>query len=225
MNHLSTFSGPMPIEIINNVDKCYRHHSREGRVKWSNKKLICYIQIGGNNRMMAILLVSKGLNRLLFDAYHAGGIDGHLGINKTILVLCLRFLWTNTQKTIIAWVRACADCMPMNNMTRILQHVVRSWPLLTPCTVISMDIWSPGDTVSPTGAKHMLKCMCNMSTFVVGVAVKHVSSSELSRVFMEKVLLKFGLCLVVLVNAGTAFMHIFVAIMKVLKIRLHTVAK
>lgn len=106
--------------------------------------------------MVVILLVPKGLTWLLIDAYHAGGIGGHLGINKTILVLRLRFLWPTMQKTIIAWMQACADCIPLQNMTRILQEVIQSWQLLIPFAEISMNIWSPGNTVSPIRANHIL---------------------------------------------------------------------
>ena len=72
-----------------------------------------------------------------------------------------------------------------------------------------MDIRNPGDIVGLTGAKQILNCMCDVTTFIVSVSIKHANSSELAQAFMENVLLKFGLCLVVVVDDGIPFMHIF----------------
>ena len=54
--------------------------------------------------MVVILLVPKGLIYLVFDLYHACGVGVHLGINKTIIDLRNRLLWSCMRKTIIAWV-------------------------------------------------------------------------------------------------------------------------
>ena len=67
--------------------------------------------------------------------------------------------------------------------------------------------------------------MCDMTQFVVSVALSHVNSAELARAFMESVLLKFGCCLVVIVDEDTKFMAIFESTAKVLKLRLHRAAK
>ena len=175
--------------------------------------------------MVSIIIVPQGLIKLIFDAYHDSGVGGHIGINKTVLVLQLRFLWPNMRKTIIKCVKACMNCISMEKLVTVSQQLIQSWPLLTPFAVISMDLWSPGDITSPTGVKHILNCMCDTTTFVVRVAIKHANSSELAQAFMENVFLKFGLCLVVVVDNGTPFMYIFEQATKTLNIRLHRVAK
>ena len=107
-----------------------------------------------------LIIVPASMRKLIFDAYHASGIGGHLGINKTLVVLRLRFLWPDIRKDVIAWVRACAACIKANNVTYVSRQLVHSWPLLTPFAIISADIWSPGQIMSPTGAKCLLNCMC-----------------------------------------------------------------
>ena len=96
---------------------------------------------------------------MIFDAYHAGGIGGHVGINKTLLILRLRFLWPTMRRQIIAWVKACPDCIQLQNTTKVGRQLVHSWPLLTPFAIISADIWSPGEVTSPTGATCILNCI------------------------------------------------------------------
>ena len=108
-------------------------------------------------------------------------------------------------KDIIAWVRACAAYIQAKSTTFTSQQLVHSWPLLTPFAIISVDIWSPGEVTSPTGAKFILNSMCDMTQFVFGAGLSHVNSVELSRAFMESVLLKFGLYMVVVVNDDTKF--------------------
>ena len=129
------------------------------------------------------------------------------------------------RKTIVMWIKACAQCISMRNTGTVSDQLIQSRSLLTSFSVISMDLWSPGDIESLMGVTKVLNCMCDMTTCVVSVVIKHANLSELAQVFMEHILLKFGLCLVVVVDDGTPFMHIFEQIMKALNIRLHRVLK
>ena len=174
--------------------------------------------LGGNTRFVMLSLVPKSLTRMVFVAYHAGGIGGHVEINKTLLVLCLRFLWPKMRLHIIAWVIACPECIQLQNHTKVGQQLVHSWPLLTPFAIISADIWSPGDVVSPTGATCILNCMDDMCQFVVSTALTKVNSFELARAFTENDLLKFCLCLVVVVDDDSKFMSVFTQMCKALNI-------
>ena len=71
----------------------------------------------------------------------------------------------------------------------------------------------------------MLNYMCDMTQFVVVVGMSHVNSAELARAFMENVLLKFGLCAVVVVDDDTKFMALSEGMCKSLNIQLHRAAK
>ena len=84
---------PVPDVVIKTVDRCYRSHLREDRVKLGYGKMVCYVPIGGNKRSATLLLVPKSLTRMIFDACYAVGIGSHVGINKALLIIRLRFLW------------------------------------------------------------------------------------------------------------------------------------
>ena len=60
--------------------------------------------------------------------------------------------------------------------------------------------------------------MCDMTQFVAYVALSYVSSAKLARAFMEGVLLKFGLCIVIVVGDDTKCMALFEAMAKSLNI-------
>ena len=185
LNHLSASTNPFPTEIINSVHFYVRSHLHEDCIKLVQDKLTCYLPVSSSDGLAMLLIVPNRLRRLLFDAYHTSGIGGHLGINKTLVVLRLRFLWPSMRKDIITWVRACLACIHANNTTYVSKQLVHSWPLLTPFAVISVDIWSPSNITSPTGAKCLLNSMCHMSQFVVCLVISHANSAELARAFME----------------------------------------
>ena len=119
----------------------------------------------------------------------------------------------------------CATCIQANNTTYVSKQLVHYCPLLTPFAIVSVDIWSPGDVISPTCAKCLLNCMCNMTKFVCSVALAHVNAAKLARAFVEGVLLKYGLCLVIVVDDDSDVMALFEATSKSLNIRLHKAAK
>ena len=172
-----------------------------------------------------LLIVPQSLRKFIFDAYHASGIVGHLGINKTLVVIRLPFLWPDMRKDILRWVRACASYIQAKSTQFASKQLVHSWPILTPFAIISANIWSPGEITSPTGAKYILNLMCDMTQFVCSVAISNVNAAELSRAFMEGTLLKLGFCMVVVVDDDSKFMALFEAMATALNIRLHRVAK
>ena len=98
--------------------------------------------------------------------------------------------------------KSCFDCIEVQNTTHVIHQLVHSWPLLTPFAIIPTDIWSPGDMTSPTGAKYILNYMCDMYQFVVFAVLSFMNSAELVRLFMENVLLKFGLCVAIVVDGN-----------------------
>ena len=95
----------------------------------------------------------------------------------------LRFLWPDMRKGILIWVRSCATCIQAQSTKFTSRQLVHSWPLLPFFDKLSIDIWSPGETTSPTGAKCMLNSMCDMTQFVCVVALSHVNAVELARNF------------------------------------------
>jgi hypothetical protein len=67
--------------------------------------------------------------------------------------------------------------------------------------------------------------MCDLTGFVVQSAVTNITSHALALVFYEAFLLKFGMCGMVVVDAGNNFLAIFEAMCNVLQIRFHPAAK
>ena len=113
------------------------------------------------------------------------------------------------RKCIIEWVRSCSGCILADVKQRESTGLVYSWPVTTPFAIISVDIWKPGNTVNINGYTCLLNSMCNMTLFVVVAPAAKTEASYIARLFMETVLLKFGLCTMVVIDEGSEFRGIF----------------
>jgi hypothetical protein len=60
---------------------------------------------------------------------------------------------------------------------------------------------------------------------MVQSAVTSITSHDLARIFYQEFLLKFGMCSMVVIDAGSNFLAIFEAMYNVLKIRFNAAAK
>ena len=66
----------------------------------------------------------------------------------------------------------------------------------------------------------LLNCMCDLTQFVVSCIMTDINANLLAKIFMEEVVLNFGMVTVVVVDADSRFRSIFEAMCKVLKITL-----
>jgi len=148
-----------------------------------------------------------------------------MGKYKTLLAIRMRFFWPVMRMDIITLVEGCPDCIPARLKKRSSTGLVHSWPITTPFAILSVDIWKPGATVNPRGFKTLLNVMCDMTQFVVSSAIERTDSSYIARIFMETVLLKFGICAMVVVDEGSEYRRTFEQMCKTLKISFHPVAK
>jgi hypothetical protein len=67
--------------------------------------------------------------------------------------------------------------------------------------------------------------MCDLTGFVVSITTSSVEAEDLARQFMQDVLLKIGLCGLIVVDADSKFLGAFEAMCKLLGLRLHAAAR
>ena len=85
-------------------------------------------------------------------------------------------------------------------------------------------MWQPGEISDYTGRNHLMNAMCDMTQFVVSIATEFITASHVAQLSMEGVLLKFGICALIVVDADNKFKGTFVYMANALKIRVHVVA-
>ena len=126
---------------------------------------------------------------------------------------------------IIIWAKSCASCIPAAARNKESSGLIHSWPITTPFAIISVNVWQPGSVVNADGMVDILNSMCDMTQFIVMASIQNLEASHIVGVFMENVLLKFGLCVMVVVDEGKAFCSIFKDMCRLLNIRCQTVSK
>ena len=82
-----------------------------------------------------------------------------------------------------------------------------------------MDIWSLGNVLNEhEDGGHILNCMCDLIQFIVSCIMIDTRSEALSKIFMEKIILTFGMVAVVVMDADSRFRSTFEAMCKLLKL-------
>jgi hypothetical protein len=225
IGRITTDKTPLSEHEIRNVHESYRHALRENRIHFRNNRLLLFTSIASSHRFLCLIIVPESLRQLVFFAYHASGSGAHMGAFKTLLLIRTRFFWPRMRKLIMAWVKGCAGCIPTAVRNREGTGLLHTWPITTPFAILSVDMWKPGEVVNADGYIALLNAMCDMTQFIVSAPVRNLEATHVARAFMEAVLLKFGLCLMVVVDEGKEFCGLFRSMCRHLNIRCHVVAK
>jgi hypothetical protein len=126
---------------------------------------------------------------------------------------------------IASWVRMCSHCVLTGKQTCENKELVFSWPVTSPFFILHIDLWAPGSLTNYRGNTYLLAGMCDLTGLVVQSAVTSITSHDLAQIFYQEFLLKFLMCSMVVVDAGSNFLAIFEAMCNVLKICFHAAAK
>ena len=101
-----------------------------------------------------------------------------------------------------------------------------SWPITSPFYIMHVDLWIPGKLVNAFGETlQLMNCMCDLTQFVISILVKEATSETLAELFMEQVVLSFGMVAVIVVDADSKFLGAFQAMCTALDIELWPLAR
>lgn len=153
---------PWEEEEIRRVHKGYWHQLREKKIVFKHGRLVMFSSTSSSHRFLTLIVVPTSLRRTVFVAYHASGAGAHMGGWKTMPIIRMRFYWPHMRKMILDWVNMCTACIPARSQVRTSSGLVHSWPVTTPFSIISVDIWSPGDIKNCYGQKSLMNVMCDM---------------------------------------------------------------
>ena len=87
--------------------------------------------------------------------------------------------------------------------------------------MMHLDMWSPGAVLKTRKyGGHLLNCMCDLIQFIVSCLTTTTTAEALGKLFMEDVVLTFGMVAIVGVDADSRFRGTFEAMCKILKLTL-----
>ena len=207
------------VEQVSSINKAYHAALKVGHIQPIGGKLVLFKAILADTKYIGLIIVPLNLRKPLFDHYHAGPTGGHMGEYKTLYRLRARFFWPKMREDIKSWAKGCAHCQSYNAWRNRRSELYFSWPVTVPFWIMHVDLWSPGVTTDSAGRKgYLLNAMCDISQFVISTPVFDISAANLAKVYMEQVILNFGISAIVVVDDGSTFKGAFKAMCEQLKV-------
>ena len=123
------------------------------------------------------------------------------------------------------WIQQCPNCILTCRWRRQGQELIFSWPISSPFAILHVDAWSPEHMTDHNAYIALTNTMCDMTQFLVVVPVPDEYSATLASHFMQHVLLKFGMCHLVVIDDGAPFKGSFVSMFQALNLNYDVLAK
>ena len=134
---------------------------------------------------------------------HASLIAGHMSEYKTLYRIRLHFFWPRMRADIKENIQQCSNCTLTCRWRRRGQELTISWPISSPSAILHVDLWSPGHMTNHNSYIVLMSRICDMNQFVVVIPVPDETSTTLASHFMQHVLMKFGMCHLVVIDDDT----------------------
>ena len=149
------------------------------------------------------LLVPRPARESLFLAYHASLFGGHLGRNRTLAQLSHRFYWSGMADDAKDWLKQCTTCMKRKSPTG-RHHPLGNIPTGHRWDRIAMDII---DVCNPTpdGYRYILVIADYFSKWTEAFSIKDKCADTVADVLVNKIILRFGMPLVIHSDQGREF--------------------
>ena len=179
---------------VNKLVVTYRHAIANNLLCIINDRTVYIEPVTVSTNHICCIIVPLSLQRIIFIVLHASPVAGHMGDYKTSYRLKLRLFWPRMMTDIKDWIKQCPHCMLMYKRRRQGQEVMFSCPVSSPFAILHADLWVPGHFTDNDGDADLMNVMCDMTKFVVVVPVPDETSATLAEYFMQHVLLKFGIC-------------------------------
>ena len=142
------------------------------------------------------LLVPKAGRQELFLAYHASLFGGHLGQNHMLARLSHRFYWSGMADDVGDWLRQCTTCMKRKSPNG------RHHPLGNiGYTMEISDVCEP----TPDGYRYILVIADYFSKWTEAFPIKDKCADTVADVLVNKIILRFGMPLVIHSDQGREF--------------------
>ena len=149
------------------------------------------------------LLVPKAGREQLFLSYHASLFGGHLGRTRTLARLADRFYWTGMADDVKDWLSQCVACIKRKSPVG-RHHPLGNIPTCHRWDRIAMDILDVCDP-TPEGFRYILVIADYFSKWTEAFPMKNKCADTVADILVEKIILRFGMPLVIHSDQGREF--------------------
>ena len=169
------------------------------------------------------LWVPQSLQGLIIHDNHDVPMAGHLGSNKTLQRIQMKYFWRGMQRDVEGWIRSCEKCGLHNPLP---QNKPRSAQYTGPTDIkaferISMDVMGPFP-VTEEGNQYLFTITDLATRWCEVYPIPNQTSLTLAKVFVQNICARFGPPRTILTDRGSPFLSDLIrAIYKRLQVQHH----
>lgn len=144
------------------------------------------------------------LRKNVLEECHDRPTAGHLGINKTLTRISNHYFWPNLRNDVKQYVRSCETCQRFKVEQRPTVGKMFFRSPRGPWYTVTSDIIGPLPR-SKRGHRFIIVFQDSYSKWVELAPLKNATAREVSKMFVELIMLRFGSPEVVLTDNGTQY--------------------
>ena len=195
-----------------NADALSRHVTRDA-VKEEREEEILQVKEKEETR-----IYTEEEKRQIMYEYHDAPTGGHQGVERTINRIRLNHNWPGITKDVEKYISKCESCQRNKLSRRNKAPLIITDTPTKPFEKCALDIVGPL-TETTNGNKYLLTFQDNLTKFSKAIPIANQEANTISKEFVTKIVLEYGLPDKILTDQGTNFMsEIFKNTCKLLKI-------
>jgi hypothetical protein len=196
---------------------------RESLLVLENDMIILREPIGdGSSSFCRLQYVPASLRDVIFIAFHANPIGGHLNRVRTFRNIRLRYFWPGMFGYVKNLCAKCPGCALANRTHSPSKSLLYNFPITSPMRVIHADGYEAGTHCNFEGDSCYLVVCCGMTTFAVVEPFRSKDAKGFPAALM-RIILCFGMCHTLVLDKASAFLNVFKEVVELLQINSHTI--
>nr|CAD2207460.1 unnamed protein product [Meloidogyne enterolobii] len=148
-----------------------------------------FIDLKGVARLVIPYIMRENILKIIHDN---PGEGGHLGINKTLQKMKLRFYWPNMNEDIKNYIISCESCQKVKDAFHPNHEEL--YPIKKPSIPfehLHMDVIGPLIT-STKGYKYILSIIDSFSKYLICCPLKDQTAPSIMRIIIDQIITKYG---------------------------------
>ena len=210
-------------KYIQPLDYIYRQPARQGHFTIRDGILYLKEIFQNDVKFVELRVVPASLVNIIFVAFHANPIGGHLNPYRTYHRIRQRYFWPGMYQYIKRMCKACPGCSLSNITKNRCADLVYSFPIDAPMRVLFVDIYAAGSEFNFEGTKHYLIAADGMTSFAICEDTPEQNSKVFAGALM-KIWLRFGFSHTIVVDKDSKFLGEFAKTAALLKINIHVLS-
>ena len=211
-------------ENLQHVHHRLRMPLRQSLLVLENDMIIYREPLGdGSDSYCKLRLVPSKLRHILFVAFHANPLGGHLNVVRTFRNMRLRVFWPGMFAYVKDMCKKCPGCALANRTHNTSSELVYGFPIPAPMMVLHADGFDAGAIKNFEGDATYLIVACGMTAFAIMEPVRSKDAKGFAAALM-KILLRFGMCHTIVIDKSSLFYGVFKEVTELLQLNTHTLS-